>query len=73
MPARGRDGGADGGVGVVRLASGAMLRAKGRQDIPPGDRLVLELPGGGGLGFAAQREDGAIEEEIRNGLVVPKD
>ncbi len=51
-PARGRDGGGDGAAGVVRLGSGALLRAKGRQDIPAGDRLVLELPGGGGLGQA---------------------
>jgi N-methylhydantoinase B len=51
-PARGRDGGADGAPGVVRLASGGALRAKGKQIVPAGDSLVLELPGGAGLGKA---------------------
>jgi N-methylhydantoinase B len=49
-PARGRHGGADGAAGVVRLGSGARLNAKGFQVIPAGDRLVVEMPGGGGMG-----------------------
>ena len=51
-PARGRAGGGDGATGVVRLASGRALAGKGLQTIPAGDRLVLELPGGGGHGAA---------------------
>ena len=49
-PPRGRDGGGDGAPGRVMLKSGATLRPKGFQIIPDGDRLVLELPGGGGMG-----------------------
>merc|ERR1719436_1309178 len=49
-PPRGRHGGSDGAAGSVRLASGTVLRAKGKQIIPAGERLILELPGGGGLG-----------------------
>lgn len=49
-PARGRHGGEDGARGVVRLASGATLKAKGFQVIPAGDRLIVEMPGGGGMG-----------------------
>ena len=49
-PARGRHGGEDGARGVVRLGSGAIMKAKGFQVIPPGDRLVVEMPGGGGMG-----------------------
>ena len=49
-PARGRDGGGSGAPGAVRLASGVNLRGKGKQIVPAGDRLILELPGGGGLG-----------------------
>ncbi len=45
---RGRDGGLDGAAGAVRLKSGKVLRPKGFQVIPNGDRLILELPGGGG-------------------------
>jgi N-methylhydantoinase B len=49
-PARGRAGGGPGAAGTVRLASGRVLAGKGLQTIPAGDRLVLELPGGGGHG-----------------------
>ena len=49
-PARGRAGGKPGQAGRVALASGKKLRGKGKQIIPAGDRLVMELPGGGGLG-----------------------
>ena len=48
--ARGRSGGEPGQAGRVILASGKKLRGKGKQVIPAGDRLVMELPGGGGLG-----------------------
>jgi N-methylhydantoinase B len=67
--ARGRDGGADGAAGIVRLASGPLLRAKGLQQIPAGDRLVLELPGGGGLGAPAERRAESIADDIREGRV----
>lgn len=54
-PARGRAGGADGKPGVVRLASGKILKAKGRQPVPAGDRLIVEMPGGGGYGKPEER------------------
>ena len=68
-PPRGRDGGGDGAAGVVRLRSGAALRTKGYQLIPAGDRLVLELPGGGGIGPAAERGLAAQARDVRDGLV----
>ena len=49
-PARGRDGGGTAAAGSIRLASGRTLKGKGKQIVPAGDRLILELPGGGGLG-----------------------
>ncbi len=51
-PARGRDGGGDGAPGHVRLGDGTPLKGKGKQIVPAGQRLILELPGGGGLGGA---------------------
>jgi N-methylhydantoinase B len=54
-PARGRDGGGDGQAGCCRLSSGIPFRAKGLQDVPAGDRLILELPGGGGYGDPMDR------------------
>ena len=54
-PARGRHGGKPGAPGRVSLASGAILKGKGKQIVPAGDRLILELPGGGGLGKPEER------------------
>ena len=68
-PARGRDGGQDGAAGIVRLASGGLLRAKGLQRIHKGDRLVLELPGGGGLGDPVSRPPALVEADLADGLV----
>jgi N-methylhydantoinase B len=49
-PARGRAGGGNGKVGRVALASGKVLPGKETYVIPAGDRLVAEMPGGGGYG-----------------------
>ena len=55
-PARGRDGGEAGGNGRLSLASGTELKAKGFQTIPAGERLVVEMPGGGGFGDPKKRD-----------------
>ena len=68
-PPKGRDGGGPGAPGAVHLKSGKVLRTKGYQVIPAGDRLVLELPGGGGMGDAAQRDPDARARDVRDGLV----
>ena len=68
-PARGRDGGGPGAAGRVSLAGGGPLRSKGQQTVPPGERLRLEMPGGGGLGDPKQREPDKVAEDVRNGLV----
>jgi N-methylhydantoinase B len=54
-PARGSAGGMPGARGTVRLASGMALQGKGLQIVPAGDRLVLEVPGGGGWGDPRDR------------------
>lgn len=69
--ARGRDGGGPGALGRVSLADGATLRNKGFQVIPEGGRLVVEMPGGGGLGDPRARPRRAIEKDLRQGLVTP--
>jgi len=68
-PARGRDGGGMGAAGIVRLSSGSLLRAKGLQRIPTGDRLVLEIPGGAGLGDPADRAPAAVARDLDDGFV----
>ena len=69
--ARGRDGGGDGMPGSVRLRSGAILRAKGLQAVPAGDRLVLEVPGGGGYGDPGRRDPSQIATDIEDELLTP--
>jgi N-methylhydantoinase B len=69
-PARGRSGGGGGRAGVVRLDDGTAMKAKGRQLLPQGRRLVLELPGGGGFGAAAERAQSARERDLEMGYVL---
>jgi N-methylhydantoinase B len=69
---KGRDGGGDGARGTVTLGrSGANLRTKGFQIIPDGERLLLLLPGGGGMGAAAERDPALVARDVRDGLVSP--
>ena len=66
---RGRDGGADGSRGDVSLVSGMKLKGKGRQTIPRGERLLIEMPGGGGIGHPHGRPAEAVRADVRAGLV----
>jgi N-methylhydantoinase B len=59
----------NGAQGVVALKSGKTLRTKGFQVIPDGDRLILELPGGGGMGPPAERDPVLLGCDVRDGLV----
>ena len=51
------------------LKSCAVLQGKGRQTIPAGDSVVLEMPGGGGLGEPAGRDPGNLAVDVRDGFV----
>lgn len=68
-PAKGRDGGHDGAPGVVKLSNGTKLRPKGWQHVPAGERLILEMPGGGGFGNPAEREADAVADDRSKGYV----
>jgi N-methylhydantoinase B len=68
-PPKGRDGGGPGAPGRVALKSGATLRTKGLQIIPEGDRLMLYLPGGGGMGDPIERDPALVARDVRDGLV----
>ena len=70
-PARGRSGGAPGGLGRLSLGSGTMLKVKGFQVIPPGDRLIVEMPGGGGYGDPFTRDPAQVARDVRYGLIEP--
>ncbi len=68
---KGRDGGLDGAAGRVTQRSGKVLRGKGFQVVPDGDRLILELPGGAGLGDPVTRDPAQVARDVRDGLVSP--
>jgi N-methylhydantoinase B len=71
-PARGTAGGGDGGAGRLTLKSGAKMRGFGRQPIPAGDRVVVETPGGAGIGDPKVRARELVERDVRDGLVSPE-
>lgn len=72
FPPRGREGGNDGGAGRLTLASGKVLRNKGYQVVPEGERLVVEMPGGAGYGDPLTRTPERIADDVKNGLVSPE-
>jgi N-methylhydantoinase B len=69
---RGRDGGGEGAPGWVGHTDGTTIRTKGFQVIPKGKRLLLKLPGGGGLGDPLLRDAGSVARDVADGLVSPE-
>ena len=71
--ARGRHGGLAGAAGQVEICDeqGARqaLMAKGREVIPPHHRLMIQTPGGGGLGDPKQRAPELVRADVASGLV----
>lgn len=72
-PARGRNGGADGGAGSVALDDGTPMRPKGWQHVPAGRRLILKAPGGGGYGPPQERASEAARVDRVGGYVTQGD
>ena len=70
-PARGRDGGQEGAAGGVELDDGTALMSKGKQWLPDGRRLVLNLPGGGGYGDPAERDPALVEQDLEREYISP--
>lgn len=68
-PARGLGGGEGGAPGQFGLKSGTPLGSRGRQIVPGDDRLVIEIPGGGGLGDPVEREPAEVLKDVIAGLV----
>ncbi len=68
-PPRGRDGGQDGMAGILALESGKKLRGMGQQTIPQKDRLIISMPGGGGLGNPRKRAAASVADDVRQGFI----
>ena len=56
-------------AGRVGTANGAALRPKGKQIVGAGDRVRVDLPGGGGHGDPHERPLEAIAADIAEGYV----
>ena len=68
-PPRGREGGSPGMKGNAGLSDGTSFNDKAVYRVPPGERILLELPGGGGLGNPQNREIQKIEEDLEAGYI----
>jgi len=68
-PARGREGGQNGALGVLSLSDGTRLNPKGEQVIPGDQRLIVLTPGGAGYGVATDRAPEDIVRDVQAGLV----
>jgi N-methylhydantoinase B len=66
---KGREGGLNAAPGRVAEKTGKLLRTKGFQVIPDGERLILELPGGAGMGDPTLRDPILVARDVRDGLV----
>lgn len=71
-PARGCLGGGDGARGHLALESGTVLKGKGKQQIPAGDVLVFQTPGGGGYGDPRKRDPRQVARDCAAGLISKK-
>ena len=68
-PARGRRGGQAGGATEIAQDDGTEMRAKGKQFVPHGRRVVMAFPGGAGYGDASDRETAAVMRDLARGYI----
>lgn len=68
-PALGLQGGRPGSPGKVSLSDGTQPHPKSHYSLQPGQRVILELPGGGGFGDPAQRDPQRVRDDVRAGYV----
>ncbi len=68
-PPQGFAGGRHGGAAAARLTSGRKLAPKGQQTVPPDDRVVLEIAGGGGYGDPLLRDPEQVAADVQGDYV----
>ncbi len=66
---RGTENGSNGAGGVVTGQNGRVLAPKGRSLLQPGERVHLDLPGGGGYGSPEARDSHALSRDVELGFV----
>ena len=67
--AQGRDGGQPGAPGKITMADGTVIPGKGEFRVNPGETMIVETPGGGGLGDPAKRCKITVAKDIENNIV----
>ena len=72
-PARGRQGGASGAPGRIRIGQdGPDLPGKGEVRVKAGETLLFETPGGGGFGDPHERMRDEVRRDLDEGLISPQ-
>lgn len=69
FPAAGRGGGLAGAPGRSRIDGKPDMASKGQYRIEPGERLIFETPGGGGIGPPEARAPDDIARDLDEGLI----
>ncbi|MBM3451088.1 MAG: hydantoinase B/oxoprolinase family protein [Armatimonadetes bacterium] len=68
-PPIGLAGGHPGGTGGVSLNDGGFLHSRNVTVVSPGDRVLVQAPGGGGFGAPDGREPHLVATDVAHGLV----
>jgi N-methylhydantoinase B len=67
--AKGFAGGRDGAKGRIQLDDGTTPHSKTKYILKPGQRVTLDLPGGGGFYRPEERDPGAVQADLVDGFV----
>lgn len=70
-PAIGASGGKSGAAGRVMLSNGVTLAGKGVHNVEPGLRVLVNSPGGGGVGNPTRRDPALVRRDLENELISP--
>jgi N-methylhydantoinase B len=72
-PASGIAGGSPGASGGFSVSDGRQPDPKLSTYVPPGNSVVLTLPGGGGFGSSSDRPRGLLERDLLDGRITMRD
>lgn len=68
-PAHGRQGGQSGAPTIIKRSDGSIMKGKGKQFVPHGQRVIMEFPGGGGYGKACERDPDLVKRDLVRGYI----
>ena len=68
-PPRGRGQGGNGAPARIAQDDGTPMRAKGKQFVPHGRKVMLAFPGGAGYGKVADRDLALVKRDLARGYI----